>query len=107
VHEFGNGADQVIFNASSMELNFPGLFPLQSFTWTGPAETFEYATSPSLPVSLDGTINLSMGNWIYESTSSFYAPSALSLKVVPIPAAVWLFVSGLGLLGWFRRRSYV
>jgi hypothetical protein len=26
-------------------------------------------------------------------------------SVVPIPAAVWLFGSGLGLLGWFRRRA--
>ena len=26
-------------------------------------------------------------------------------SVVPIPAAVWLFGSGLGLLGWFRRRQ--
>jgi hypothetical protein len=26
-------------------------------------------------------------------------------NVIPIPAAVWLFASGLGLLGWFRRRT--
>jgi hypothetical protein len=29
----------------------------------------------------------------------------ISASVVPIPAAVWLFGSGLGLLGWFRRKT--
>ncbi len=29
----------------------------------------------------------------------------LTASVVPIPAAVWLFASGLGLLGWMRRRA--
>jgi hypothetical protein len=28
----------------------------------------------------------------------------LSASTIPIPAAVWFFVSGLSLLGWFRRK---
>jgi len=30
---------------------------------------------------------------------------ALTFQVVPVPAAVWLFGSALGLLGWARRKS--
>jgi hypothetical protein len=28
----------------------------------------------------------------------------INLQAVPIPATVWLFGSGLGLLGWIRRK---
>lgn len=40
--------------------------------------------------------------------STYFAPYDLdniSLNVVPIPAAVWLFGSGLAMLGWLRRRG--
>jgi len=30
---------------------------------------------------------------------------SLEVSVVPVPAAVWLFGSALGMLGWIRRRS--
>jgi len=45
---------------------------------------------------------------INESLAGFDAGAALisaSSTVVPVPAAVWLFGSALGLLGWVRRRT--
>jgi len=38
------------------------------------------------------------------SSGVHFAMDDFTYSVVPIPAAVWLFGSGLGLLGWFRRK---
>ena len=37
--------------------------------------------------------------------ASFADSGHFLVQVVPIPAAVWLFASGLGFLGWFRGRQ--
>ena len=73
----------------SVQTTFFGLtdFIYSSFTlgpeWTGlDSVTFSFNGQPAF------------GSWIDNVT----------LTAVPIPAAVWLFGSGLGILGWFRRR---
>lgn len=38
-------------------------------------------------------------------TASFDMSYTLTITVVPVPAAAWLFGSALGLLGWIRRKK--
>jgi hypothetical protein len=45
------------------------------------------------------------GNIAGYGTLSDGSQGAFVISIVPIPAAVWLFASGLGMLGWIRRRS--
>ncbi len=66
-----------------------------------------YALSHILNTNLTGTnflfANTSLGSHI-GAGKEFYI-TALNTQVTPIPAAVWLFVSGLGSLGLFRKRK--
>ncbi|MCK5926319.1 MAG: VPLPA-CTERM sorting domain-containing protein [Methylococcales bacterium] len=67
-----------------------------------------YALSHIFNTSLTGTnflfANTSLGH--HASAGKEFYITALNTQVVtPIPAAVWLFVSGLGSLGLFRKRK--
>jgi len=66
------------------------------------------------PVSLfSGDItNGTLGNQVVVKWNTLGAPFASAfintqLTVVPVPAAAWLFASGLGLMAWIRRRNRV
>ena len=98
------GVDTGCFVSSPFCLSNTGPFSnVASFIyWTGT----EYAPSPDRA-------------WAYLFTSGFqngidfskgrlflaWAVSDGDFAVIPVPAALWMFGSALGLLGWLRRRS--
>ena len=43
------------------------------------------------------------GQIVGVGTLSDGSKQAFVATVVPVPAAIWMFASGLGLLGWMRR----
>jgi hypothetical protein len=64
------------------------------------------------PVYAEGNADFSaivscsdLEGWCYSRSVSSFVSGSLSGTVVPIPAAVWLFVSALAGLGWIRRRQ--
>lgn len=46
-----------------------------------------------------------LGTTFASTTLAFDDASQLQASAIPVPAAVWLFGSALGLLGWMRRRQ--
>jgi len=67
----------------------------QTVSLTGSLTTYNFSTMTdlsSVSIAFDG--------------NSYYAPfdmDNIQLSVIPVPAAVWLFMSALGVLGWRSR----
>ncbi len=109
VHDTALGFDLVSLDASSMG-NASGVLTLegtliggglvsQNITLDGNLTTYNIS-------GLDGIASLA----ISFDGSTYSAPFDLDniiASVVPIPAAAWLFGSGIAMLGWFRRKQVV
>ena len=58
-----------------------------------------------LVIAYDGSFSSFTGDFQGQTNNNSMVFATLDSAVIPVPAAVWLFGSGLGLLGWFRRRN--
>jgi len=57
-------------------------------------------TFPSVDILFEQT-----GQYSIDDGAGRIGPGSVTASAVPVPAAVWLFGSALGLLAWIRRRA--
>ena len=82
------------------------------FGISGPGFDFFSLDFTALPPPQNGTIDImgsALGDWVdlnNASVSANYVGASVNIEAVPVPAAVWLFGSGLiGLVGVARRKQ--
>jgi len=58
-----------------------------------------------LIIAYDGSFSSFTGDFQGQTNNNSMVYATLDSAPIPVPAAVWLFGSALGLLGWVRRRA--
>jgi len=71
--------------------------------WTGLGSGAPRELSTKIAYGVNWVFGDTLSNYV--SGSEGYVVANASVSAVPVPAAVWLFGSSLGLLGWIRRRT--
>jgi hypothetical protein len=96
---YNSGTSSVSTNAA---LIGPNQFALQ-YPGFSPSLILRFAN----PLSSGGTDSLVAGNsWECMNCNPVrFVTGGAAVEVVPVPAAVWLFGSALGILGWARRQA--
>jgi hypothetical protein len=80
----------------------PGFGGLPSVPWNSPLDPNDFSGYSD---SRLGTIRAYNNITGVEEGNLEFNIDTMSLVAVPVPAAVWLFGSALGLLGWMRRKA--
>ena len=93
-----------LFNVDGISGGSMGLFTnVQSNKyWSGTESTYLMTTAWYLDFSSG---NQNTNDKLYSYGYAFAVRDGDIASVVPIPAAVYLFASGLGLLGWVRKKT--
>jgi len=97
----GIALDQIVIDGDAFFGGTLDLVTLTDFVFSE-GQVFELISYQSFQSEFDDVLGLSFVGGFFELA---YGSEALSLTahVVPVPAAVWLFASAVGALGWRRR----
>ena len=105
VNDLGDGFSLIRLDVSSMD-NAAGELTLTG-TFSGGAQVIQTLTlNSSLTTYNIGGFNNIVGLDISFDGSTYGAPydvDNIKVNIVPVPAAVWMFASALGVLGWRRK----
>ena len=95
LNDIATGVAQIVFETGTVT-------PTQSYDYLGSIDLIGGHTY-QLDISAIGYTNTDSA--VYKDSLVEYGFTA-NITTVPVPATFWLFGSGLGLLGWFRRNRH-